>query len=272
MKKALFIVTIIIVANYCSAQHTITGTITDTKKTPLRDVSVFIPEFQKYDLSKDDGTYQLKNVGDGTVTIQFSKLGFKTIIKTLNTTDSALTISPSMEPTSMELEEVLVTSNYAKLTDNIPFPTNSVSQQEIRRYAAPTVMENLSYQPGIDRISIGNGIGKPVIRGLSFNRIMLYGQGTRIENQQWDDHHDLGLSDAGVENVEIVRGPAALIYGADALGGALIFVDEKPAAPGTTVGDVNLGFASNTIGINAVAGVKGANNNGLFYGVRIGGQ
>ena len=132
-------------------------------------------------------------------------------------------------------------------------------------------MGNLSYQPGVDQITIGNGIGKPVIRGLSFNQIMLYGQGTRIENQQWDDHHDLGLSDVGVENVEIVRGPAALIYGADAMGGALIFVDEKAAAPGTTVGDANLGFGSNTLGINLDAGIKSANKNGLFYGVRIGG-
>jgi iron complex outermembrane receptor protein len=111
-------------------------------------------------------------------------------------------------------------------------------------------MGNLSYQPGVDRITIGNGIGKPVIRGLSFNQIMLYGQGTRIENQQWDDHHDLGLTDVGVDNVEIVRGPAALIYGADALGGALIFHDEKPAAAGTVEQDFNVGFCSNTLGLN----------------------
>src|SRR6185436_15000694 len=132
--------------------------------------------------------------------------------------------------------------NSAKLPDNIPFSANSVSQGDVRRYSSPSVMGNLSYQPGIDKITIGNGIGKPVIRGLSFNQIMLYGQGTRIENQQWDDHHDLGMTDIGVENVEIVRGPAALIYGADALGGALIFVDEKPAPVGTRSGDVNFGF------------------------------
>src|SRR5205085_3197214 len=135
---------------------------------------------------------------------------------------------------------------------------NTVPQAEIRKYSSPSVMGNLSYQPGIDRVTIGNGIGKPVIRGLSFNRIMLYAQGTRIENQQWDDHHDLGLTDVGVENVEIVRGPAALIYGADALGGALILVDEKPAAPGTAVGNANVGFACNTLGINLDVGLKGA--------------
>ncbi len=177
----------------------------------------------------------------------------------------------TMEPSATELEEVLVTSDNAKLKDNIPFPANNVSQDEIRKYQSPSVMGNLSYQPGIDKITIGNGIGKPVIRGLSFNRIMLYGQGTRIENQQWDDHHDLGLSDIGVEHVEIVRGPAALIYGADALGGALIFVDEKPAPAGKTLADVNLGFGSNTLGIDADLGLKSTTAGGIFYGFRFGG-
>jgi len=56
------------------------------------------------------------------------------------------------------------------------------------------------------------------------------------------------------------------------MGGALISVDEKPAAPGKTIGDVNLGFGSNTLGINLDAGVKSAKQNVLFYGFRFGGQ
>src|SRR5207237_1668811 len=110
-------------------------------------------------------------------------------------------------------------------------------------------------QPGIDKISVGNGISKPVIRGLSFSRILLYQNGTRVENQPWDDRHDLGISENGLDKVEVVKGPAGLIYGADALGGALIFVDEKQAEVDTAKGDVNSGFLSNTLGLNADAGV-----------------
>src|SRR5206468_2208889 len=124
MKNILFILFVLFITTYCKAQHTITGTITDNKNISLRDVSVFIPEFQKYDLSKENGTYELKNIGTGTVTIQFSKLGFKTVIKTINTAEYSQPVNITMEGTSMELEEVLVTGNYAHLTDNIPFPTS----------------------------------------------------------------------------------------------------------------------------------------------------
>jgi iron complex outermembrane recepter protein len=258
--------------SFAFAQNTLSGKITNTTdQTSLNLVSVFIPELQKSTISDDKGQFSFDNLPKTTVRIQFSLVGYKSLVKTVNL-EITSTLDVQLESSVTELEEVLVTSNNTKLPDNTPFPANSITQHDIRKFGSPSVMGNLSYQPGIDKITIGNGIGKPVIRGLSFNQIMLYGQGTRIENQQWDDHHDLGLSDIGIENVELVRGPAALIYGADALGGALIFIDEKPAPFGTTLGDVNLGFGSNTFGINGDAGIKGTSKNGFFYGVRLGGQ
>ena len=253
------------------AQNTLKGKVID-KATgkPLDGINIFIPEYKKLTASDSSGNFSVNGLGKGIVRIQATCIGYKSVVQTIDLANNAST-NISMEASATEMEEVLVTSNLSALPDNTPFPASSFSQKEIRKYNSPSLMGNLSYQPGVDHISIGNGIGKPVIRGLSFNQIMLYSQGTRIENQQWDDHHDLGLTDIGVENVEIVRGPAALIYGADAMGGALIFVDEKPAAMGKTVGDVNLGFGSNTLGINGDAGVKGTLKNGLFYGIRIGG-
>jgi iron complex outermembrane receptor protein len=266
------IIILLFFSNPLFAQSVLKGKVTDKNNLPLSSLTVFIPEIQKGTITKSDGTFSIETPSSGIVNVQFTMIGYKSQVKTVNLADTSIEIKIMMEPSATELEEVLVTSNNSKLSDAVPFSANNVSQEEIRKYSSPSLMGNLSYQPGIDRITIGNGIGKPVIRGLSFNRIMLYGQGTRIENQQWDDHHDLGLTDIGIENVEVVRGPAALIYGADALGGALIFVDEKPAAIGTTVGDVNVGFGSNNLGINMDAGIKSANKNGLFYGVRFGGQ
>ena len=268
--KKIFYFLIFLYASQTCAQQSLSGTINDSKNSPVEGVSVFIPDLQVGTMSDDKGNFSFVNLPKTSLALQFTAVGYKSQVKTINPeTSGALTIT--MEPSSVELEEVLVTTSNSKLPDNTPFPANSISQDEMRKYAAPSVMANLSYQPGIDKISIGNGIAKPVIRGLSFNQIMLYTQGTRIENQQWDDHHDLGLSDVGVENVEIVRGPAALIYGADALGGALIFVDEKPAAAGTTVSDLNLGFGSNTVGIDGDVGIRTTCKNGFFYGVRLGG-
>jgi len=273
-KPCLFSLFVLLVAFQmpAGAQQSLSGKISDSHTSqPISGVSVFITDLQMVTVSGENGSYRFDHLPKTIVHVSFSSLGYRSVVKTVNLeSDSSLDIS--LAPSSTELEEVLVTSNNSSLPANIPFSANSISQQDVRKYASPFVMGNLSYQPGIDKITIGNGIGKPVIRGLSFNQVLLYSQGTRIENQQWDDHHDLGISDVGIENVEVVRGPAALIYGADALGGALIFRDEKPAPAGTTVSKANFSFGSNTLGVNGDYGYRRTNNNGLFYGFTLGGS
>lgn len=251
------------------AQQSLNGTVQDSKNNPIPGVSIFIPDLQTGTTSDDQGKFSFTGLPNTTLNIQFTLVGYKSQVKTVNF-DSSATLQVVLESSATELEEVLVTSSNTKLPDNTPFPANSISQGGMRKYAASSVMGNLSYQPGIDKISIGNGIAKPVIRGLSFNQIMLYTQGTRIENQQWDDHHDLGITDVGIENVEVVRGPAALIYGADALGGALIFVDEKPASTGTSIADFNLGYGSNAQSVFGDLGIRSTSKKGFFYGLRLG--
>jgi iron complex outermembrane receptor protein len=273
MKKILLSIILFSFGMAAHAQHSISGIISDKrdKAKLIEGVSVFIPEFEKSDVSKEGGKYIISNIGAGVMNIQFIKIGYKSVVKTIDARDNETVLNIEMEPSTIELEEVVVTSNQTKLPDNIPYPVSIVSKNDLRETGAPSLMDALSQEPGVDKISLGTGINKPVIRGLSFNRILLYSQGTRVENQQWDDHHDLGISDVGVDNVEIIYGPSALIYGADALGGALIFRDEKPAAAGTISGDANLGFYSNTLGLNGDVGIKGANKS-LFYAARFGAQ
>ncbi len=274
MKKALLIIFLLSFTSVVQAQHTISGIVSDKSDTKklVEGVSVFIPEFMKFDVSKEGGTYIIRGIGSGIINIQFTHIGYKTVVKTVSTKDSATVVNIEMEPTNLELEEVTVTSNSTKLPDNIPYPVLTVSKDETNRMGNVNLLTSLTAQPGIDKITVGNGIAKPVIRGLSFSRILLYQNGTRIENQPWDDRHDIGINENGVDNIEIIKGPAALIYGADALGGALIFVDEKPPVAGTKKGSVNFGFFSNSQGLNLDAGLKGASNNGLFWSFRVGGQ
>lgn len=275
MKRNLLL---FVIASLLSAtsfgQHTVSGVLSDkSDKTKLLDnVAVYIPEFNRFDLSKEGGTYILRNVGIGLVNIQFTRVGYKTVVKTISTKDSATVLNVEMEPSAIELEEVAITSNSTKLPENIPYPVTTLSADELRREGQMNLLQALSYEQGIDKISLGNGITKPVIRGLSFNRILLHQFGTRIDNQPWDDRHDMGVNENGVEKVELIKGPAALIYGADAMGGALIFTDEKPAVTGTIGGNANLMFFSNTLGLNGDLGIKGSSNKGLFWSFRGGAQ
>jgi len=270
MKNIIYAVLLFAYSLDAFSQNSVSGIVTDNRDSAVSGVAVYIPEFQKYDETKAGGTFILRNTGKGNVHIQFSKPGYKTIIQTISTNDSALVLNVRILPSMMELEEVIVTSNSAALPDNLPYTVNTVELREYRESGATTLMQGLALQPGVDRISVGNGIGKPVIRGLSFNRILVQEFGTRIDDQSWDDRHDIGVSENGVDKVEIVKGPAALAYGADAMGGALIFVDQKPAAAGTVLGDVGLGLHSNTLGLEGEAGLKGTSAKGFFYSVRAG--
>jgi len=169
------------------------------------------------------------------------------------------------QPSVVNMEEIIITSNHTQLTRNIPYTVHTVSNTELQKTGATTLVESLGSQPGVNFISGGGGIGKPVIRGLGSSRIVLYSMGTKIENQQWDDDHDAGISDAGIDRVEIIYGPSALLYGADALGGAVVFVDEKPAPTGKMSGNVNTAFFSNTRGVNSSASLRKTYASGFFY-------
>ena len=133
----------------------------------------------------------------------------------------------------------------------------------------PNFPEVLTQVPGVDMISKGSGVSKPVIRGLSMNDILVLNNGVRFENYQYSSHHPLGIDEFGIEDVEIIKGPASLLYGSDAIGGVINFIKEKPAPVGTVVGDYNLQLFSNTLGMTNNFGLKGASKK-FFGGIRAG--
>ena len=118
-------------------------------------------------------------------------------------------------------------------------------------------------------ISKGSGVSKPVIRGLSMNDILVLNNGVRFENYQYSSHHPLGIDEFGIDDVEIIKGPASLLYGSDAIGGVINFIKEKPAAANSIVGDYNMQLFSNTLGMINNLGLKGASKK-FFGGLRVG--
>jgi iron complex outermembrane receptor protein len=133
--------------------------------------------------------------------------------------------------------------------------------KSLQQKGTATLIEGLATIPGVSQVSTGTSIGKPVIRGLSGNRVLVYSQGVRLENQQFGDEHGLGLNDAGVESVEVIKGPASLLYGSDALGGVLYFNPEKFAKANSFQGDFGQKLFSNTVGSNSTLGLKIASEN-----------
>lgn len=123
----------------------------------------------------------------------------------------------------LKLNELVVTgvTGDTKLK-NSTAPISIVSNKELRQTTSTNIIDAIAHQPGVSQITTGGGISKPIIRGLGYNRIIVMNEGVRQEGQQWGDEHGIEIDAQNVNSVEILKGPASLMYGSDAMAGVLI--------------------------------------------------
>ncbi|MGB5553716.1 MAG: TonB-dependent receptor [Flavobacteriaceae bacterium] len=257
MKKTILTLLLATSFLYLHAQNSISGTVTDANdRSLLEGVSVYFPQLEKGTETNAEGYYSIEGLPKGNYKLIVSYLGYQTYSKTIEVSNDKIELNIELTASAIEIEEVIVSTPFHKLQRENVMKVEQASIADLRSSGAITLSDGISSIPGVSTVSTGVGIGKPVIRGLSANRVLVYAQGVRMENQQFGGEHGLGLSDSGVESVEVIKGPASLLYGSDALGGVLYFNPEKFAVSGTTEGDVNLNYFTNTRGIAANAGIR----------------
>ncbi|MBQ8656453.1 MAG: TonB-dependent receptor [Prevotella sp.] len=124
----------------------------------------------------------------------------------------------------LNLNEVVVTglTGETRLSHS-PAPVTLITSRSLQSAAATNLIDAIARQPGVAQITTGSGISKPVIRGLGYNRIVTISDGVRQEGQQWGDEHGIEIDPHTVSSVEILKGPASLMYGSDAMAGVLLF-------------------------------------------------
>ena len=250
--KALFLLGCIT----ATAQNSLSGVVSDANKNPLFGVEIYTTEFHKGTITDENGKYSLKNLPNGKVKISFSFIGFETQTKIIEFNSENKTLDISLKESIFTIDEVIISTPFNKLQSENVMKVELLTASAIKRTGATTLMSSLEKIAGVSQISTGTSIGKPVIRGLSGNRVLVYAQGVRLENQQFGGEHGLGLNNGGIESVEVIKGPASLLYGSDALGGVLYLNPEKFAATNTTNAFVNQQFFSNTLGSNTSLGFK----------------
>jgi iron complex outermembrane receptor protein len=260
MKKIL-IALFIGFSAFINAQNKISGKITDKDNNPIKGVNIFVSELHKSSETDENGEYSINSVPGGTIKINFYLFGFITQNKSIFIQNGENKMDVVLEPSLFQMDEVIVATSFHKLQSQNVMKVDHESMKSLQQKGTSTLIEGLETLPGISQISTGTSIGKPVIRGLSGNRVLVYSQGVRLENQQFGEEHGLGLNDAGVESVEIIKGPASLLYGSDALGGVLYFNPEKFAKSNAFEGDFSQKIFSNTLGSNSSLGVKKSSEN-----------
>jgi iron complex outermembrane recepter protein len=269
MKRIITLCVILIYFHSVNAQNILSGRVTDQDKVPLPGAVVFISELNKGTISDKNGNFKLSDLPDGKLRIQFSFIGYANRIETVYLSGTRSELDIQLEQTAVEADEVVISGVYNSTQHNnaVKIDVLKIDPHSIK--TTPNFAEVLTKVPGVDMISKGSGVSKPVIRGLSMNDILILNNGVRFENYQYSDHHPLGIDEFGIEDVEIIKGPASLLYGSDAIGGVINFIKEKPAPVGTVIGDYNLQLFSNTLGVTNNLGIKGSSGK-FFAGIRAG--
>ncbi|MDO9551570.1 TonB-dependent receptor [Rhodonellum sp.] len=270
MRFILLIVLSLLSAGTMAIQDiSLSGKVIDKNtQSPLPGVSVFIPELNRGVVTDLDGSFSIGTLPDRNLTFQFSFIGYSTIIQVLKPGSKDRDLVIKLEEATTNIDEVVVSGAYIMSKESSPISIEKVSRDAILKMPSPSLMTSLTRTPGVNEISLGPGISKPVIRGLSFSRVLSVYQGARFENQQWGADHGLGLSETGIGNIELIKGPASIIYGSGAMAGVVNLIEDKDAAAGTVEGDVNLRGYSNSLGFRTDAGAKGASENGFLWSFR----
>ena len=168
----------------------------------------------------------------------------------------------------LELKEVMVTGAVGDMKmKESPMPIMMLQAKELRQLPSTNLIDAIAKQPGVSQITTGSGISKPVIRGLGYNRIVVVNDGIRQEGQQWGDEHGIEIDANEVGSVEILKGPASLMYGSDAMGGVLVFKGMPTLPEGTVRGNVNAEYQTNNGLIGTSFNVAG-NQKGFTWDAR----
>lgn len=257
MKQFYISMLLALTSIYTYSQNTLSGNVSEAETgEPLEQVSVYIPQLENGTVTDQNGNYSLKNLPEGNYKLVISYIGFETYSTSVEINSGNNQFDYQMVPSAIEMDEVVLSTPFHKLQRENVMKVEQKSMEELKQQGGITLSEGITNIPGVSSVSTGVGIGKPVIRGLSFNRVLVYTQGVRLENQQYGGEHGLGINDAGISSVEVIKGPASLLYGSDALGGVLYLNPEKFESSGETSGDVNMRYFTNTLGYNANAGFK----------------
>ncbi|CAN5384082.1 TonB-dependent receptor [soil metagenome] len=243
--------------NAFAQKHIVEGNILDKNSNlPVANVLIYLPDLNKSIYADDNGHFIITNLpGDGQK-FTFIHVGYRPASKTIFFTDSITHITISLEPGNREMEEVIVMGTQSHTEDQSSSSIASLSQRVLRSHGALSISDGVTKLPGINQLSTGAGISKPVIRGMYGNRIQTVVMGMRFDNQQWQDEHGLGLQDIGVDRVEVIKGPAALMYGSEAMGGVINIIEEKPAFSDSIQSDISSRIFSNTFGAGIDGGVR----------------
>jgi len=244
------------------AQVQLSGIVADEDGESLPGAQIEVLGSELGTVSDNKGYFQLR-VSALPVELRVSFIGFAPRRILLENDPGRLDITLRAESYSLDAVEIF--SEHAK--QEVSLPTYHLDADFFKERGDGTFAQALNVLPGISAINVGTGIAKPVIRGLYGNRILVNQNGIKQEGQQWGNDHGLEIDPFDVDRVEIIKGPSALQYGSDAMGGVINIAQQPIPEANKIHGSVLSLYKSNNDQWAGSAQLRGQYRN-VFFSTR----
>ncbi len=280
MKSSLLIIFLIGPIIYSTAQTferthfngysgSLTGKVTDSATgNGIASATIYIADLKLGAMADEKGNYKFANLPSGTYLVEAHAIGHSSQIKNVTITENAVQdFSLGLQYTE---ESPVVITGMSKATQirRSPVPIVTMSHVDIVGNLSTNIIDAIAKLPGVTQLTTGPNVSKPFIRGLGFNRILTLYDGVRQEGQQWGDEHGIEVDQYGVDHAEVIKGPASLTYGSDALAGVVNLIPTPPAPEGKIKGDVIAEFQTNN-GLFGGSGMLEGTKNGFEWMGRV---
>jgi iron complex outermembrane receptor protein len=243
--------TLFLLAVACAAAAqpagSVSGKVTRDNGEPMAGAGVVLEELKREVRTTEDGSYRFDNVPPGSYHVSVRAEGYSTRRTEVTVTPQGATLDLVVE-LDLHFAEVVSVSPNARAQFESYQPTSVLAGQDLQKQLEATLGATLQAEPGVAMRSLGPGPARPVIRGLDGDRVAVLQDGQRVgdlSSQSAD--HGVTLNPSSAQRIEVVRGPATLLYGANAIGGLVnVITDQIPTAPVLRpAGDFTFDFGSN---------------------------
>ena len=267
LKYFLTLISITLLFCYsANAQSTLTGRVLDKATGEVvAGATVYVPELKTGDITDKTGLYKLSKLPKTTVTVQVSFLGYKSLIQKVDLT-SVNSQDFTLEQAITEMNEVVITgTSRSSEINRSPIPIVTMTNIELKQNLNTNIIDAISKLPGVSAVTTGPNVSKPFIHGLGYNRVLTLFDGVRQEGQQWGDEHGIDVDENAVDRIEIIKGPASLTYGSDALAGVVNLLPASAFHIDTIQGHIETNYQTNNGLFSGSAALNG-NKNGIIWG------
>ncbi len=195
---------------------------------PLGWTTLVITELNRGTHTNKDGYFYFQKIQTGTYTLKLSRVGYKSIVKRIAVIeDDTLVVNFSMETTPFTTETVFVVAENNGSSGNLK-PTEVITGKKLQQQLGRTLAETLNMEPGISQRTMGPAPARPVLRGLGGDRLLILEDGNRTGDlSATAPDHAVVIDPMSAERIEIIRGPGALLFGSNAMGGVINVIREQ---------------------------------------------